>query len=199
MSGKRLALAWAAVAAISTPAWGQGAEASVSAGSSTFPNRNLGQLGAQGAVSEFLKLENGVRIAGRFTINNYRFLGHEFGYGYDHSGLVFGSQGKVGMAVHQGFYDFLAYALPEGSAFRPFVCGGVGFSTFFPPGTSVSYGNGVTKFGYNYGAGVKVKVSPLFGIRLDVRDYVTGKPFDLPEARGLLHNLEVSAGFSVLF
>ena len=189
--------------AVAAAAYGQAAEASVSMGASIFTDKDLGDLGVQGAARETLKLDgSGFRITARFSINNWRFFGHEFGYGYDRTGLDFGSQGgKVGMAVHQGFYDFLAHALPEGATIRPFVCAGGGFSSFFPPGTSAFSGNGFTKFGYNYGGGVKLKLSPIYGMRFDLRDYVTGKPFGefFPNVRGMLHNVEVSAGIAILF
>ena len=114
-------------------AYGQGAEASLSLGAGIFTNKNLGDLGVSDAVRQTLTLKNGFRLTARFGINSWKFLGHEFGYGYNHTRLVFGSQGDVGMGVHQGFYDFMVHALPEGSPLRPFVCGGGGFSTFFPP------------------------------------------------------------------
>ena len=180
-------------------AYGQAAEASVAVGASIFTDKDLGELRVAGAVTETLKLDSGLRISARFGFNPWRFFGHEFGYGYNRSKLIFGRQGSTGMSVHQGFYDFLVHALPEGSSLRPFACGGGGFSTFFPPGTSAFQGNGITKFGYNYGGGVKVKLTPIYGMRLDVRDYVTGKPFDLPNVRGQLHNIEVSAGIAILF
>jgi hypothetical protein len=60
-------------------------------------------------------------------------------------------------------------------------------------------GYGDNKFGYNYGAGLKFRINDSYGIRIDARDYVTGKPFDLPNNSGRLHNLELSAGFSLLF
>ncbi len=175
--------------------YGQGAEAAISVGAAVFTNKNLGALSA----TEALTLKNGIRISARLDINSWKFFGHEVGYGYNRPKLVFGSQGEVGMSVHQGFYDFMVHALPEGSPFRPFVCAGGGFSSFFPPGSSAFAGNGITKVGFNYGGGVKVKVSPIFGIRVDLRDYVTAKPFDLPNVNGLLHNIEASAGFAVLF
>ncbi len=43
-----------------------------------------------------------------------------------------------GMATHQGFYDFLVYATPEGSKIRPFIAAGAQFSNFVPPGSSAS-------------------------------------------------------------
>ncbi len=176
-------------------AHGQGAEAAISAGVAIFTNKNLGAL----STTDVLTLKNGVRISARLDINSWRFFGHEVGYGYNRPKLVFGRQGEVGMSVHQGFYDFMVHALPEGSPLRPFVCAGGGFSSFFPPGSSAFSGNGITKVGFNYGGGVKVKVSPIFGVRVDLRDFVTAKPFDLPNVNGLLHNIEASAGFAILF
>ena len=190
-------------AMVAAPAlYGQAAEGSVSVGRSIFTNKSLGELGLQQGVRETLRVGDGMRVTARLNINSWRLFGHEVGYGYDRSSIRLGVD-KVGMSVHQGFYDMLLHGLPEGSTIRPFLCAGVGFSSFFPPGASVSYGNGVTKFGYNYGAGVKVRTGPMYGFRLDVRDYVTGKPFKdqfgLQNVRGMLHNLEVSAGFAVFF
>ncbi len=182
--------------------YGQAAEGSLSFGRSIFTDKDLGEFGIAAGVRETLRIGDGFRVTARLSLNNWRFFGHEFGYGYDRSSLRVGQE-KVGMSVHQGFYDFLVHALPEGSSVRPFVCGGGGFSSFFPPGASAFQGNGVTKFGYNYGAGVKVRVGPIYGFRVDLRDYVTGKPFKnefgLQNVRGMLHNIEVSAGFAVFF
>jgi hypothetical protein len=182
-------------------AWGQAAEGSLSFGRSIFTDKSIGDLGVSGSVRETLKVGDGFRLTARFTVNNWRFFGHEFGYGYNRSSLDFGSQGKTGMNVHQGFYNFLVYALPEGSSVRPFAAGGGGFTTFYPPGTSVFSGNGFTKVNYNYGGGVKFRLSPIYGLRFDVRDYVSGKPFGdfFPNVQGMLHNVEASAGFAILF
>ncbi|MBI3693590.1 MAG: outer membrane beta-barrel protein [Acidobacteria bacterium] len=179
-------------------AYGQAAEASVSLGVGMFSDKNLGDLGVVNAVQQTLRLDNGFRISARLDINSWRFFSHEIGYGYNRTHLVAG-QDKVGMGIHQGFYDFLVHATPEGSGVRPFVCGGGGFASYYPPGASAFAGNGITKFGYNYGGGVKVKLSPIYGVRFDIRDYVTAKPFDLPNVKGRLHNIEVSAGVSILF
>ena len=173
----------------------QVAEASISAGQSLFRNSGLGTDGQY-----VYRIKDGFRIGGRLTLNTYRFFGHEFGYAYSRSKLADTTNAfNVGMPTHQGFYNFLAYAFPEGSPVRPFVAGGGHFSTFYPPGTSASYGNGVTKFGLNYGAGIKVKVSSMYYIRVDVRDYFTPKPFDLIDKSGLLHQIEASAGFGIVF
>jgi hypothetical protein len=172
-------------------------EISLSLGASTFRNN---KLGSSSDLASTFTVKDGFRIGARLTLNTKRFIGHEFGYAYSRSKLgLLNSSDNVSMPVHQGMYNFLLYALPEGTRVRPFVTGGGHFSTFYPPGASVSYGTGTTKFGVNYGGGIKVKVSPMFAIRLDLRDYVTGKPFDLVNKKGALHQIEVSAGVGIYF
>jgi len=184
-------------------ALGQLGELSISAGRAASRNNVLGTLkDLTGAVLEY-KSETDFRLGFRFTFNNYRFFGHEIGYAYNHGKFKVNTTppAEVGMPVHQGMYNFLAYAMPEGAGLRPFVTGGVHFSTFYPPGTGVFSGNGVTKFGYNYGGGLKFRLGPLLMMRLDLRDYATGKPFgeSFPDQKGMLHQLEVSMGLGIAF
>jgi opacity protein-like surface antigen len=171
----------------------QVAEFSVSGGVSRFKDAPL-----QTNPPDFT-LGDGARIALRFTLNTWRFMGHEFGYGYAHSNVT--SQGQsVGFSIHQGFYNFLVYFTPEGAPIRPFVTGGGHFSSFVPPGGSVYYG--ITKFGYNYGGGLKFKVTGPFGARVDFRQYRTGKPdfgFTSTAPSGWLSQNEITAGVSFNF
>jgi len=161
-------------------------------GTMRLSNKSLGQLGIRDLTR--VELDDGWRIGFRTTFNNWRFLGHEVGYAYNRTKLVIGND-EAGFGVHQGFYNFLAYATPEGSRVRPFVAGGGHFNNFVPPGASATSGQGDTKFGFNYGGGIKVKLNHMFGMRLDMRQYVTGKPFDLPNQTGKLRQTEISAGF----
>jgi opacity protein-like surface antigen len=188
--------------------WAQSGELWFSAGESILSNRNLGTPLAVGGLPSDVQLDNGFRFGFRFAFNTGGHMGHEIQYAYnrthfvDNTGAIFGAVSKPGMAIHQGGYNFLFYATPEGTRIRPFATGGVHFANFVPPGSSAGYGGGSTKFGFNYGAGVKVKVSSLFGIRFDLREYETGKPdFGgiLRHQSGLLRQTEVSAGFGVLF
>lgn len=181
-------------------AFAQVGEVSLSFGESRMRNNSLGSLvDTTGATVDATSNTN-FHLALRMTVNNPRIFGHEFGYAYNHGTLKFGSTDFGGMPIHQGFYNFLVYATKEGSKVRPFVTGGVHFSSFYPPGSSVFSGNGTTKFGYNYGGGIKVRVSDMFLVRLDVRDYTTGKPdFGLANQSGLLHQLVVSAGLGFAF
>ena len=173
-------------------------ELSISGGVSRFGDASLGnaldQLGNPLAVT----IDNGFRLTFRFTLNTYRFMGHEFGYAYNRSNLIVAGV-KSSMPIHQGFYNFLFYAKPEGSRIRPFATGGVQFTSFVPPGASMYYGTEVTKFGLNYGGGIKMKVTDIIGLRFDFRQYNTGKPFHLTNQSGRLTQLEASVGAALLF
>lgn len=169
--------------------FGQAAEFSFSAGANRLSGSNLGSG---------YRLDGGFRFGFRVTVNNWRFFGHEFGYAYNRMQLKFGSADAGGMAGHQGLYHFLAYATPEGSRIRPFVAGGGHFTNFVPPGASAAYGQGQNKFGVNYGAGIKTKVSDKFLIRFDVKQYLQGKPFtNATGGSGSLRINEISAGFAL--
>jgi opacity protein-like surface antigen len=177
-------------------AFGQILEIGMGGGGSLMRNATLIPLG-EGFGD--VKLTNGFRFGFRFTLNTYRFFGHEVGYGYNRTQLRFEADPvqEFGMAVHQGFYNFLAYAVPEGAPVRPFFTGGAHFSNFVPPGATVQAGQGENKFGLNYGGGVKVRVSPSFLIRLDYREYRTPKPdFFVVAPDGWLRHLETSVGFA---
>ncbi len=176
----------------------QSAEASISFGQSIIRDKALG-TDVPGATS-FYNVKDGFRVGARFTVNTKRYLGHEFGYGYSRTKLEYpDAVTTVGLPTHQAFYNVLLYAIPEGKPVRPYIAGGGHFSTYYPPGASAYNGGGQTKFGYNYGAGVKIKVSELFHIRLDLRDYSNPKPFDLSDKKGWLHQIEASAGFGIQF
>jgi len=194
--------ALALVPAGAPPASAQVAEFGVHAGSSTLSSKLLGSIRlTQPAQTVRVLLNSGFRVGFRVSLNNYRYFGNEFGYAYNRSSLrADGAAGSLqraqGMAIHNGGYNFLMYATPEGKPLRPFFTGGGHFNNYVPPGASAIYGQGSVKYGYNYGAGVKIRVAPMFAIRLDYRQYVNGKPFDYPDQSGLLRQSEISAGFS---
>jgi opacity protein-like surface antigen len=89
----------------------------------------------------------------------------------------------------------LLYATPTEARVRPFIAGGVNFSNFVPPGQSAQYGQGETRYGINYGGGIKLKVAGPWQVRFDFRQFNTGKPFGLGLGGRLLQN-EISAGIS---
>ena len=135
-----------------------------------------GELGSDGSTPpNVAEVKNGWRMGFRMTINTQSHFGHEVGYNYVRTNLDYAGE-TLGTATHQGFYDFLVYATPDGSKVRPFVAGGGQFSNFIPPGGSVSQGSGSMKFGLNYGGGVKVRVTDKWLMRVDFRQYASPKP-----------------------
>ena len=142
----------------------QSFEAAISGGVSRFGDAHLGTVTTVPTDPQYV-MKDGFRLTFRMALNTWRFFGHEFGYSYNHTSVhvppITVSTGLLGttttpaqdvsVPIHQGFYDFMVYATPEGTRVRPFAAGGVQFSGFFPPGTSVYYGNQVTKYGINYG------------------------------------------------
>jgi opacity protein-like surface antigen len=183
-----------------TAASAQVFEFSVSGGVSRFGDAELIESNPETGDPR-ITLNDGFRLALRGTLNTYRFFGHELGYAYSRSGAeIEGASSDIGLPIHQFGYNFLAYGTPEGTRIRPFATGGVHFSSFFPPGSSVYYGNQVTKFGFNYGAGVKARLTGMWGIRFDVRQYNTGKPDLFLTAEGpsgRLKQTEISFGVSL--
>ena len=181
-------------------------EGSISVGEQLESNDTLGSIADEalngGGTYSFT---NGFNINFRATLNTWKFFGHEFGYAYNRTHLNFNALNPTsttdegGMAVHQGFYDFLGYATPEGSRFRPFGAVGVHFSNYVPPGTSASEGGGENKFGINYGGGLKVHISGPFGARIDVHQFTNPKPgFGLSGNSGWIRQTEISAGIDFM-
>jgi Outer membrane protein beta-barrel domain len=204
-----------AFAACSSVAFAQNFEASVGGGDTNIPAKaaDIGTATTD-PTSGTYSMKGGFRLVFRMTLNQGKFFGHEFGYAYSRTSLnspatttTAGSIGQPGQGItttipaqtisvpsHQGFYDFLVYAMPEGKVVRPFATGGVNFTAFSQPG---SY-NRETKYGINYGGGIKVKVKDPWGFRLDVRQYNMSKPFSLPNASGRLLMWEFSGAVSFL-
>jgi opacity protein-like surface antigen len=185
--------------AMSAPAaWAQYGEIWFNAGQSLFRNNGLGTVRTVGGTKNDVKLEDGFRFGFRIAFNGDGHLGHEVQYAYARTQLnILGT--KQGMAVHGGGYNFLYYATTEGTRIRPFGTGGVGFANYVPPGASALQGGGDNKFGFNYGGGVKVRVTGPYAVRFDLRQYTTPKPFNLPLKEGWIRYTEVSGGVGFVF
>jgi len=185
--------------ACSGAAWAQSGELWFSAGESILSNSGLGTASPTGNQNDF-KLDNGFRFGFRFGFNQGDHFGHEIQYAYSRTHLIAGGFDTGGMAIHEGGYNFLGYLTKEGSKIRPFGTAGIEFANFVPPGSSATSGGGSTKFGFNYGAGVKVKVVNNWAVRLDLRRYDIPKPdFGLLFESGWLHQTEISAGVGYEF
>jgi len=128
--------------------------------------------------------------------------------------------------VHQFAYNAIWYPVRSGSdsetgAF-PYVTVGVGGSFHILPQTAVNEAldpargglgqlHSENVFDFNAGGGVKFKINPRFGIRVDVRDYMSRAiRYGLPQSSsdpaatvfpisGVLHRIEASAAFVIYF
>jgi hypothetical protein len=102
--------------------------------------------------------------------------------------------------VPQINYNFLIYFMPKGERFRPFVTGGAQAEQYHEPNI-LNWTSGHTRhYGLNWGGGVKIKLFPHALARIDLRDYVGGKPYSLPLfPGGVLHTYEATAGIGVTF
>lgn len=193
----------AACGALTVAAKAQSLEVGVHGGAIRLDNSTIGSVPTS-IVEPFnyqpISLRDGFRVGFRITLNSQIYTGHELGYAYNRTALRYYNDptSDQGMAIHQGFYNFLGYLTKDTKPVRPFATVGAHFNNYVPPGASVTSGGGSTKFGFNYGAGVKVKVSSKYGVRFDVRQYQNTKPFDLPNRTGLLKMTEISAGFSLI-
>ena len=124
-----------AFVACSSIAFAQTFEAAVGGGQSVFPG-NTADIGTSTAdpASGTYQMKDGFRFVLRMALSQGRFFGHEFGYAYSRTSLDTpatvtaagtGLPGQTGIVTtipaqnislpsHQGFYDFLVYAMPEG-------------------------------------------------------------------------------------
>lgn len=188
----------ALLAATVVPLSAQVFEVGFHGGVSRLSSRTIGSIpgATAGDPRSDVELKDGWRFGVRATLNSGRFTGYEFGYAYNRTKLLISGQDNGGMAIHQGMFNYVLYATPEGTRVRPFVTGGGNFSNFIPPGASVTSGGGDNKFGFNYGGGLKFIVTDSWLFRIDVRQYQSGKPFDLVGAEGRLKQTEISAGVS---
>ena len=184
---------------LAIPAWSQAIEMAVGGGVSRLTNAGLGKLNASSTLRDDYSLKGGFRMVMRMTLNSGDFTAHETGYAYNRTQLVQngeGSSSQTGMAIHQGFYNYLLYPTREGSRIRPFAAGGVHFANYVPPGASATSGGGSTKFGVNYGGGLKIRVSERFMLRFDARQFLNPKPFGLINPGGWIRMNEYSTSLA---
>jgi hypothetical protein len=178
------------------------------AGASILVNNSIGSP-IPGGNSNAVKLDDGFSANFRFTWNSSGNLGNEFQYVYnrsylsDSTGLLLPQPGAAGMAIHQIGYNLLYYFNPpsESEKIRPFLTGGVDVDVFSAP-KMASFSGGSPRPAFNYGGGVKYRISSLWAWRFDLRGYTGGKPDwsgVLQHQSGLLQQFEASVGLGFYF
>jgi opacity protein-like surface antigen len=177
-------------------------------GASILLNSSIGSP-FPGGNSNGVKLDDGFRAGVRLDLNSAGHFGHEFQYAYnrsslsDSTGIILPQAGSAGMAIHQVGYNLLYYLHPasEDQGVRPFFTAGANLDSFSTP-ASASPRGGSPRFGFNYGGGIKHRISSLFAWRFDIRGYDSGKPNwrgALHNQSGLLQQFEASVGLGVYF
>lgn len=179
------------------------------AGQSIMSDGKIGDLPVAtptGAQTQRVEFGDGFRFGFRMGINGEGITGWEFMYAYSRSQLRFiqpnGDTSESGMGIHTGGLNYLIHFTPQGTRIRPFVTGGGIFANYVPPGQSVTSGGGQTKFGFNYGGGVKLRLTDIYAIRFDLRQFTTPRPnFGAPFTNqdGWIKLTEASAGFGIVF
>jgi hypothetical protein len=190
--------------------WAQSGELWIDAGASILATNGLGSPSPVGSSNDD-RLGDGFRIGLRFDYNSAGRFGHELQYAYNHAdvndttGLLIPPGKSTAGGINQFGYNLLYYfnAKTDEAKIRPFVTVGLHLNDYVLPYTAINRDNGDSfRPGFNYGGGMKFRLSPMFGWRFDVRAYDAMKPNWsglLYKQGGLLQQYEVSAGFGFYF
>jgi hypothetical protein len=205
----------------STLALAQRYEVSASGSFPILAGASLGSISAESIENNDTNLRGQYGYGVRLTRNTRGYYGHEVGYTRsqirfrttfrstaDNVTTTTTREDRVNM--QQINYNFLIYFMPNGERWRPFVTGGLEGARYSPPRFAEWPGGGSRNWGVNWGGGLKVKLFPHALMRLDVRDYITGKPYGnilqfnsalggVGAGGGVFHQLEASAGFGIAF
>ncbi|MCI0421967.1 MAG: outer membrane beta-barrel protein [Acidobacteria bacterium] len=162
---------------------------------------------------------------GRFNLLSRGHWGGEISYSYQNNTLAFSRQAFPGSpvtldgAIHHLFYNTIFYPVRyQDSKVMPFATGGIGLAAYSLSDEARAraadptiYGIGnlrpsEKRFAYNYGFGVKAKVTSRIGVRADFRHIFSDVPsYGLPKEssnpaqtvlpiQGKLQMYEASAG-----
>jgi hypothetical protein len=145
----------------------------------------------------------------RVTLNTKGYYGFELGvmearptfhttFTTDSGSTVEEGKARVRMAS----LNFISYFMPRGERFRPYVTGGGQVYQYGAPRIADWPGGGSRNYGANYGGGIKVRLFPHALFRVDIRDYIGGKPYKNAVTQamgGRIHQIEGSVGIGIAF
>ena len=204
----------AAPALFPGPARAQKWEVGGFAGGGFYTNASVTSPAGSGDVG----FKNATVFGGAITSNMYSYVGGELRYEYrmgDQFVKSSGTEATFGARTHAIHYDFLIHFRPEGEPMRPFVAVGGGVKIFSGTGTerasqplsrlALLTRTRETKGMGSVGAGLKLKVAPGVGVRVEVHDFITPFPRQViapsinAKISGLLHDIVVTGGIFALF
>ncbi len=174
-----------------------------------------------------LDYASGYLIGVRVTENLGERFGAELEYSFANQPLAFQnllpSLPRVDLdhREHSFDYNILLYALPPSSKIRPYAVAGIGACFYQIEGSSkdLALSEGLSlrdrwKLAGTWGGGLKYFVTDKWGVRLDIRDQITGVPdYGLPHSSasfqgvpgvafkpdGVLQTWQFSGGFLVVW
>jgi hypothetical protein len=174
----------------------------------------LGSSSPESPADTDTRFRNGFTNGVRLTWNPHRYYGYELGYFQTQATVetkiqatAAGSkqtfQGKA--TLQQAFFDILLYWMPKNERWRPYFAGGAqAQQAGNPRGISDWTGYSTRNYGVHYGGGIKLKLMNHVLVRADLRQYLTGKPYDLhfaeiTKAGGVVRQEEASVGIAFGF
>jgi hypothetical protein len=161
------------------------------------------------------KIETNVAVSGWLAHNNHPRWGGEIRYSYQRGDLKLeqgSTEAKFGGEAHAIHYDFLWHAADRGSAVRPYVAFGGGIKIYRGTGEPVLVAP-LERYALlsptqelqgmvSVGAGIKMKLSPRWQLRVDVHDYLTPFPKEVitpnppSKVSGWIHDIVPMFGLS---
>jgi len=193
---------------------GQTFEFSAMRGASRMDQAPLGSTDLTTPDDEDTRFDRSATSTGfRLTLNTKGYYGHELGYTKTdvtvRSKIPYSDGSKVlseGEAhIHQYSYNFLAYFMPRGERWRPYFTLGVHMHKHTDPKINGWNGHPTRNYGFNYGAGIKIRLFSHILARAEIRDCLTGKPYDLAyeqlsdEVGGITRQQVATFGFAIGF
>ena len=163
-------------------------EVSIVRGLARMSKSPLGSNNLSSPVDNETQFRNGSSTGIRLTLNMRGYYGHELGFLHTRAGIrtsILQADGTTmtpvesHVNIEQAFYNFLIYMMPKGERWRPYITGGMQAFKHGNPRIDGWTGFASRNYGFNYGAGIKLRVYKHFLVRLDARDYFTGRPYTL--------------------
>lgn len=173
------------------------------------------------------QFQNGIKIGVRGTVNLKEHWGAEGTYSFSSNSLRVTQAGPpavqtFGVHLHQFTGNALYFFTGKDKTFRPFLTAGLGLSRFSPTSDAKTAAAqdflgqpavlaSTSSFNFNFGAGIETRPWNHFGLRLDVRDHLSGIPrFGLPETaaspgaaffpvQGRTQDFEITSGLIYYF
>lgn len=176
---------------------------------------DLGSISEEDKKDDDTKLRGHTGLGVRVTWNTKGYYGHELGFTKNRATLTTAMRETVGKVVEETvledriiienfWYNFLLYMMPRGERFRPFISFGGQMHRYGKPRFEEWTRERVRSYGVNYGIGLKIRLFKYGLLRLDMRDHIGGKPFDLEfeefsKTGGIMRQQEYSAGVGLTF